>query len=833
MARIFTILSITAVIMIVAAGLSTYWLALPDLHQAKFEVKQIQAQGIATSLSARIADLQNNVDALAELPQVSATLERNDPLERQALAEELQPLIPHIMALRILPRNVQDPDESRTPHMGFADLSLAKQALETPQPAIVQGSGEHRHLALASAVKRNDEVLGVLLASLRFDFLNNTVTHSGTDEGRIELRQQSTVLAELGQAENVTEEENVVDVPRLTWKVYYWPAADSGISGFSLIAASIALAALFSCLVFFMTYRKLTDFISRDQSTILNAAKDLLAGKISGNYPVVLDEMKPVITNMVQYKRVVDQPLDGVIDKQDDSDDGFFDEGLESSFLDINRGIEVADPEEDAAASKSNISADDSFAITLPDLQSAEPPADTGTIFKQYDIRGRVGRGLTPEMMHQIGQAIGSDAAGHGIGHIVLARDGRHSSASLADAVSKGLAATGRDIIDLGLVPTPVLYFVAHHSEGRSGVMVTGSHNPPEYNGLKIVINGETLSGERIQQLKHRIDAEDYVVEKPGSVEQNNQFVNEYIGLIAEDIHIERPMKVVVDCGNGAAGELAPVLLKTIGCDVIELFCEIDGDFPNHHPDPSRPENLHDLSTTVKHHQADIGIALDGDGDRLGVVDSQGKIIWPDRQMMLLAKHVLRNKPGSEVIFDVKCSKHLPEQIGKYGGRALMWKTGHSLMKAKLKETGAVLAGEMSGHIIFNDRWPGFDDGLYAAARMIEILAADSRSSSEVFGDFPDSPNTPELNIEIGASESAVFMSELRETVRQNNDGKIIDIDGLRIEFEDGWGLVRPSNTTPSLVVRFEADTPEALQRIQELFSQWMRAAKPDIALPF
>ncbi|MGR9051894.1 MAG: phosphomannomutase/phosphoglucomutase, partial [Gammaproteobacteria bacterium] len=453
-------------------------------------------------------------------------------------------------------------------------------------------------------------------------------------------------------------------------------------------------------------------------------------------------------------------------------------------------------------------------------------------IFKTYDIRGIVGETLTRDIVFDIGRAIGSEAKEQDCKTVVVARDGRESSLEFATALSRGLTSTGLNILDLGLAATPVLYFVAHHTQGRTGVMVTGSHNPPEYNGFKVIIKGVTLSGERIQRLKERIDNKTFVNEQEGKIDQNSMFVNEYIGMIAEDVHLVRPMKIAIDCGNGATSEIAPVLFKTLGCEVIELYCEVDGSFPNHHPDPSNPENLSDLISAVRHHQADVGIAFDGDGDRIGVVDSNGKIIWPDRQMMLFAKDVLARKPGTEIIYDVKCSKHLSTQIKKFGGRPLMWKTGHSLMKAKLKETGARLAGEMSGHIFFNDRWFGFDDALYAAARLIEIISSDSRTSAEVFADFPDSVNTPELNVPMAEGENTGFVEQLK-TKTDFKNGKITDIDGLRVDFDDGWGLVRASNTTPSLVVRFEADTEQALRRIQREFKTRMQSIKPDIVLPF
>jgi phosphomannomutase/phosphoglucomutase len=382
------------------------------------------------------------------------------------------------------------------------------------------------------------------------------------------------------------------------------------------------------------------------------------------------------------------------------------------------------------------------------------------------------------------------------------------------------------------MVPTPILYFVAQHTEGRSGVMVTGSHNPAEYNGIKMVINGETLASERIQKLRQCIENQHYATGPEGSIKQNHNAAHEYVGTIADSIRVNKPMVIALDCGNGVAGESGIALLKALGCEVIELFCDVDGSFPNHHPDPSKPENLFELIETVKHYKADIGIAFDGDGDRLGVIDSNGKIIWPDRQMMLYAKDVLAGKPGSEILYDVKCSRHLAEQITKFGGRPVMWKTGHSFMKAKLKETGAKLAGEMSGHIFFNDRWFGFDDALYSAARLIEILSRDDRSSADVFAQFPDSINTPELNVELVEGENVKFIESMFAQAKFS-EGKINNIDGMRVDFKDGWGLVRASNTTPSLVIRFEADSKEALLSIQEQFRDLMKKIKPDIMLPF
>lgn len=443
-----------------------------------------------------------------------------------------------------------------------------------------------------------------------------------------------------------------------------------------------------------------------------------------------------------------------------------------------------------------------------------------------------MGKGLSKNVVFDLGLAIGTEAKEKGSQQIVVAKDGRLSSPELTDALIKGIISTGCNVLDIGLLPTPLLYFVSHYSDGRSGVMVTGSHNPANYNGLKIVIHKETLAGDRIQQLKKRIEDEDYITEKLGKIEQNNSCTEEYIGTVCEDIKLKKSLKIVIDCGNGAAGDLAPKLFKALGCEVIELFCEIDGNFPNHHPDPSKAENLKDIIEAVKTHQADIGLAFDGDGDRLGVIDSAGNIIWPDRQMMVFAKQVLAGKPAAEIIYDVKCSANLAKQIKKHGGRPLMWKTGHSFLKEKMRETGAALAGEMSGHIAFQDRWFGFDDALYAGARLLEILAKDGRDSQTLFADYPDSINTPEIIINMAEGENFSFMEELTKTINFPN-AEIIDIDGLRIEFEDGWALVRASNTTPSITVRFEADTEASLVKIQKRIKHVMGEIKQDIDFSF
>ena len=452
------------------------------------------------------------------------------------------------------------------------------------------------------------------------------------------------------------------------------------------------------------------------------------------------------------------------------------------------------------------------------------------SIFRAYDIRGIVGDTLTPEIVTQVGKAIGSEAEARGQKTVVVARDGRLSGPSLIAALTEGLRAAGRDVIDIGMVPTPVLYFATHYLKTGSGVMLTGSHNPPNYNGLKIMIGGDTLSGDAIQALKTRIDKAQFV---HGAGKHAQQEIGEaYIERVTKDVKLSRPFKVVVDCGNGVAGVLAPQLIRALGCEVIELFCEIDGKFPNHHPDPSQPKNLEDVIAAVHQHKADLGLAFDGDGDRLGVIDSKGNVIWPDRQMMLYAGDILKRNPGAKIIFDVKCSRHLGNSITQHGGTPVMWKTGHSFIKAKIKESGALLGGEMSGHIFFKERWYGFDDALYTAARLLEILSKDKRPPHEVFMDLPDAVNTPELKLEMREGEHFKFMRRIQDSL-QFEDAEISTIDGVRADFIDGWGLVRPSNTTPCLVFRFEADNEDALEYIKDQFRRQLLELDPSLTLPF
>jgi len=446
-------------------------------------------------------------------------------------------------------------------------------------------------------------------------------------------------------------------------------------------------------------------------------------------------------------------------------------------------------------------------------------------IFRAYDIRGIAGRTLTPEVVRAVGQALGSMAPRFAVG-----RDGRASGPELAGALCEGLQAAGADVLDIGVAPTPLTYFAAHHLGTGSCVSVTGSHNPPDYNGLKMVVEGHTLSGDEIQGLRRRIERGEF---RSGSGRrQDAQVLEAYLARIAGDVKLARPMRIAIDCGNGVAGVAAPQLYRRLGCEVRELFCDVDSRFPNHHPDPSRPENLADLIAAVKQGGDEIGLAFDGDGDRLGVVTGAGEMVFPDRQLMLFAADVLARNPGAQIIYDVKCTRLLAPWIERHGGRPLIWKTGHSLIKAKLAETGAPLAGEMSGHTFFKERWYGFDDALYAGARLLEILSR-AADAGAVLRALPDAPSTPELNWKLAEGEPHALVAKLQAAKPFPGARSVLTIDGVRVEYADGFGLARASNTTPVIVLRFEADTEGALQRIQREFRAALQPLKPDAPLPF
>jgi phosphomannomutase / phosphoglucomutase len=521
-------------------------------------------------------------------------------------------------------------------------------------------------------------------------------------------------------------------------------------------------------------------------------------------------------------------------------------------FADIRSKVTPKPAEEKPAAARIPTQAEksvaDSAAAKIAAIKEREKPIETppplssisrasgssvsvdASIFRAYDIRGVVGKTLNEATAELLGRALGSEVVERGMNEMVVGRDGRLSGPSLSAALIRGLQASGCNVIDLGLVPTPVLYFATHQLKTGCGVIVTGSHNPPDYNGFKMMIGGTTLAEQSIKDLYARIQGQRFA-EGRGQL-QTMDVSEDYIDIISGDIQLESPLRVVVDAGNGVPGAIAPKLLQAIGCEVESLYCEVDGNFPNHHPDPSDPKNLKDLIVAVKQMNADIGVAFDGDGDRLGVVTRAGKIIYPDRLLILFARDVLTRVPGASIIYDVKCTSALAHAIRAAGGVPVMYKTGHSLIKGKMKELDAALAGEMSGHFFFKERWFGFDDGLYAACRLLEILSSSGVDADDLFDELPDAVSTPELKVEMREGEHYAFMQRFQASA-QFAGARLTTIDGIRADFDEGWGLVRCSNTTPCLVLRFEAQNDAALKSVQQKFRAQLLAVDPSLKLPF
>ena len=462
-------------------------------------------------------------------------------------------------------------------------------------------------------------------------------------------------------------------------------------------------------------------------------------------------------------------------------------------------------------------------------MTDSKPPStlDSG-IFRAYDIRGITTQNLTEDVVYWIGRSFATVALAEGQQTAVVGRDGRLSSPGLEKALSRGLCEGGMNVISVGLVPTPLLYFATHELKTGTGIMITGSHNPPEYNGLKMMIGGVTLAEDRIQTLLHHL-RHNTLSEGSGQVSTAN-IEPDFIAKMLPICELSRPLDVVVDCGNGVAGGIAPKIIEALGCNMTPLFCEVDGNFPNHHPDPAEPENLQDLIAKVKETGADIGLAFDGDGDRVGVVTPTGNIIWPDKLMMFFAEDICRRNPGETVIFDVKCSRYLPEVIREAGGIPLMWKTGHSHIKAKIKETNAPLAGEFSGHLCIVENWYGFDDAIFAAGRLLQLLSQTGANADECFAKYPQTVTTAEIKIQTTEEHKFAVMQALADT-GDFGDGVLTDIDGIRVDFNNGWGLIRPSNTSPVLSLRFEADTQSVLIDIQKLFQTELQ--KVDSSLAF
>ncbi|TDQ49439.1 phosphomannomutase/phosphoglucomutase [Permianibacter aggregans] len=766
---------------------------------------------VADRLALQVSFIRGRVQQLAQHPDIPAALEAEDPTVLPSLERQLSAQLPESIGVRILPQAWHQMDMAGALPVSNVTLDLLRQTREgkTVPPEVIMAGNAREHILLIEPVKQGGKDIGYVLAGMKPELMRSALQGTAGSPGYLELNQvfgeAAQVVAKRGdESLKFGEAPYQVKVGESAWTLFYWPTAEEAASNGTIMATFWGLSALLIVgvgLLAFLIIRSIDRAAHQDASVLLRQLLASAEGK--NNF------------DAAQYGLTVFKDIALTLARQEWS---------------VRRAPAAPEPTETAAApERKNLPAKEAPAARL-----AAPEAGrvrlSPEMFRAYDIRGVVGEQLNEEVVRQIGRAIGSEAFERGEQKVIVARDGRLSGPDLLEALKRGLLESGRDVIDLGAVPTPLLYFATHYLSSRSGVMLTGSHNPSNYNGLKIVLAGDTLSGDDIQRLRERIETGNLLSGR-GSLERMS-IAEDYMAQITSDVALAQPLKIVIDCGNGIAGAVAPDLYRALGCEVIELYCDVDGNFPNHHPDPSKPKNLEKLIETVKAEQADVGLAFDGDGDRLGVVDSNGKIIWPDRQLMLYAMDVLSRHPGTDIIYDVKCSRHLARVISGHGGRPLMWRTGHSLIKGKMRETGALLAGEQSGHIFFKERWYGFDDAIYTGCRLLEILAADFRKSADIFKSLPEGVTTPELNMAISDQRKFAFVDKLA----QEGDfagGQVNTIDGVRVDFADGWGLVRASNTTPALVLRFEADNETALKRIQELFRGQLLMVDPQAQLPF
>lgn len=772
---------------------------------------RVSAEGVAHNIATQILIYKQILEGMSRDQQLTDLLGTNNSSELSRRGREFVRLLPNAKSVQLLPAGWDDQVTGDDPKLSFAAQAMLRSVKQTRRASVAevhQFDSEQQHIAMAAPVLKGQsgEVVGVIFLSLPMDMLKHAVADVGSGAGYIQVRQVAggaSVLLALNDPAGGGSDDAIgsIEIPGSIWSVAYGPGSTGVAWSEGLVFYGVlVLGALLVLLLVLLLSHRFGAALKSDQRGILFLVERLL-------------QRRPATSQKAEISDL---------------------QGLMDHLVHMSQGLKN---DEVATKRRPNIVHKETGLPLVSGEQTATPVVSGGgvnslpsAIFRGYDIRGIVGKDLTADAVYQLGRAIGSKAYDEGQQTVIVARDGRKSGPELASALCRGLMDSGRDVLDIGMVPTPLLYFATNFLGSSSGVMLTGSHNPAEYNGLKIVIAGKTLAGGEITALRDRISSGDLLQGKGSRTEQD--LVADYLGRIAEDLHIAKPLKVVIDCGNGVAGVVAPSLLKLLGCQVTELYCDVDGNFPHHHPDPSKPENLRALIEAVRSQQADIGIALDGDGDRIGVVDSQGDIIWPDRLLMLFAIDLLVRQPGADIIYDVKSSRYLAGQILSNGGRPLMWKSGHSLIKAKMHETGALLAGEFSGHIFFKERWYGFDDGLYACARLLEILAADPRSSAEIFAELPEGFSTPELALAMQEGESVKLMERLVASGGIPG-AKLIQIDGIRAEFEYGWGLVRVSNTLPAIIFRFEAEDAAGLKRVQDAFRQRLLSVDPGLTLPF
>lgn len=792
---------------------------------------------------------------IARDPQLARTLATPDPERLQALADDYREALPGATSVRILLPQQARKDNTSLPPISFAQLEMIKEAESgTPPPAEIHRANDKSYVSVVTPVKQGEKVVATLYTAFDFNEMRKRISRLQPSIGYMEWQQTfpgatPLVVAFFGDPNNKLGAPVKLDWGVPHWSIHTYPIAQANPlteMAFSLSLAAAIGAALVAALGL-LSMMLINRHLKTNATSLAGHFQALVSrDKISARYTLPLfSSLAQAIDRMFhEYDAQLRQQVASA--KKDPhksktsstaaslmEDEDPLDISLSGDDHDLLGGIHQRYANEDLLASIPDEATD---ALDLDDIEIAERdielPAEgiTAEIFRAYDIRGIVGSELTPQVARLVGRAVGSQAMDVGQRAIIVARDGRLSSDALQQALIEGLIESGQRVIDIGMVPTPVLYFATHALESQSGVMVTGSHNPPDYNGFKIVLGGTTLANQQIQAIRIRIEQGRFSMGQ-GTYERQD-ILKDYKDRITHDVVLARPMRVVVDCGNGVGGVIFPQVLDRLGCNVTTLFGEVDGRFPNHHPDPGVAENLSALIDAVRSKNADVGFAIDGDGDRLGVVTRQGQIIWPDRLLMLYARDLLSRNPGADVVYDVKCTRDIVDLVSSLGGRAILSATGHSLMKAKMKETGALVGGELSGHIFFNDRWYGFDDATYAAARLLEILSMEPFDIDEVFAEFPARVNTPEIKIPLSETRKFTVVEKLAD---QGNfaGGNLVKIDGVRVDYPDGWGLIRASNTTPNLVARFEGDDEDALERVKQRFREQLHHVEPGMNIPF
>lgn len=807
---------------VVAFGL-VWWQIMVQPQQAQFDqVKQHMLQHYAGYFNGKVDELRAQVGAMATSPAVNEAFANYNADAMRQVADQLRDQNAHVLRVDLIEKGEAEVDLNATVPISFAALDLIRRA-ELREFVGPEVSLNQRNLIYAAQpITPDGVVVGILSVVYSTDFFLTPLKQFDATTTSLRVEQKfegnpKTVVMQWGVSEgDGTPLSAELIAPH--WELSYG-AKDSLMTQTStftdlLVPAGVAWLAMFGS--FFLAFSRHNRVLIEDANALTDYATRVMRGrsaKLATLNLKPLGQVAQVLARLDKTRKT--PPTDTQKEQEPREEDDLLEDIDKSETTSAATGSDKAEAADDFLEVR-RPQTKDNFGIEVNEQDGAARAIDLDPgIFRAYDIRGITTTNLTQEVVYWIGRAFAAEAASQGQQRVAVGRDGRHSSLGLEESLTKGLNEGGVDVISVGLVPTPMLYYATFALDTGTGIMITGSHNPPDYNGLKMMIDGVTLAEEAIQVLYQRIRNSDL---SDGSGEREEVNLDDsYVDKVLEDVAVAQPLKVVVDCGNGVAGKIAPRLLQELGCEVVPLYCEVDGDFPNHHPDPAEPENLDDLKTVVEAEEADIGLAFDGDGDRLGVVTASGEIIWPDKLLMLFAKDIVSRNPGADIIYDVKCSRHLNTIISELGGRPIMWKTGHSHMKAKLKETGALLAGEFSGHVCFGERWFGFDDALYSAARLMEILGSEGQSVDEVFAQFPVTFTTPELKIATSEESKFEIMKHLADKA-DFGDGTLTTIDGIRVDYNDGWGLVRPSNTSPILSLRFEADDAEALDRIQDLF---------------